>query len=129
MWSGSHLDIPDGWALCDGTNGTPDLTNRFIRSYAPWWPAHNQGGGWTHDHQINVASDAHDHSGNAGSSQDNLAAGNEVTGTYPAGDIQTTTSGHGHSLIINSDEHDHLGSSIAGSHVPLYYSLCFIMKL
>ncbi len=28
MWSG--LTIPSGWALCDGTNGTPDLRGRFI---------------------------------------------------------------------------------------------------
>ena len=30
MWSGSITNIPSGWALCDGTNGTPDLRNRFI---------------------------------------------------------------------------------------------------
>lgn len=28
MWSGT--EIPDGWALCDGTNGTPDLRGRFV---------------------------------------------------------------------------------------------------
>ena len=28
MWSGSEL--PDGWAYCDGDNGTPDLRGRFI---------------------------------------------------------------------------------------------------
>jgi microcystin-dependent protein len=30
MWSG--LTTPNGWALCDGTNGTPDLRGRFILS-------------------------------------------------------------------------------------------------
>lgn len=30
MWSGSISSIPKGWALCDGTNGTPDLRDRFI---------------------------------------------------------------------------------------------------
>jgi microcystin-dependent protein len=30
MWSGSILSIPAGWALCDGTSGTPDLRNKFI---------------------------------------------------------------------------------------------------
>ena len=30
LWSGSSASIPSGWALCDGTNGTPDLRNRFI---------------------------------------------------------------------------------------------------
>lgn len=30
MWSGTLATIPAGWALCDGTNGTPDLQNKFI---------------------------------------------------------------------------------------------------
>jgi microcystin-dependent protein len=30
MWSGAIADIPSGWQLCDGTNNTPDLRNRFI---------------------------------------------------------------------------------------------------
>jgi len=33
MWAGSIGDIPSGWALCDGTNGTPDLRGRFIVGY------------------------------------------------------------------------------------------------
>jgi len=30
MWSGAIANIPSGFALCDGTNGTPDLTDRFV---------------------------------------------------------------------------------------------------
>ena len=30
MWSGSIASIPAGWFICDGTNGTPNLTNRFV---------------------------------------------------------------------------------------------------
>ena len=30
MWSGAINAIPDGWALCNGENGTPDLRDRFI---------------------------------------------------------------------------------------------------
>ena len=30
MWHGEVNDIPDGWAICNGENGTPDLRNRFI---------------------------------------------------------------------------------------------------
>jgi hypothetical protein len=30
MWSGSIATIPTRWALCDGTNSTPDLRDRFI---------------------------------------------------------------------------------------------------
>jgi microcystin-dependent protein len=34
MWSGAVNTIPSGWALCDGTNGTPDMTNRFVMGTA-----------------------------------------------------------------------------------------------
>jgi len=30
LWSGTVAAIPTGWALCDGTNGTPDLTGKFV---------------------------------------------------------------------------------------------------
>lgn len=30
MWSGSIASVPSGYQLCDGTNSTPDLRNRFI---------------------------------------------------------------------------------------------------
>jgi len=31
MWSGSVISIPAGWALCDGTNGTPNLSGKFVK--------------------------------------------------------------------------------------------------
>jgi microcystin-dependent protein len=30
MWYGTALTVPTGWAICDGTNGTPDLRDRFV---------------------------------------------------------------------------------------------------
>jgi len=30
LWSGSIATIPANYALCDGTNGTPDLRDRFV---------------------------------------------------------------------------------------------------
>lgn len=30
MFNGKAEDIPSGWAICDGTNGTPNLLDRFI---------------------------------------------------------------------------------------------------
>jgi hypothetical protein len=30
LWSGTIATIPTGWALCNGSNGTPDLRNRFV---------------------------------------------------------------------------------------------------
>lgn len=30
MWGGTINSIPSGWRLCDGTNNTPDLRDRFV---------------------------------------------------------------------------------------------------
>ncbi len=30
MWSGTISNIPSGWSLCNGSNGTPDLRNKFV---------------------------------------------------------------------------------------------------
>lgn len=35
MWGGNVSEIPTGWSLCDGTNGTPDLRSRFVVGYNP----------------------------------------------------------------------------------------------
>ena len=29
-WYGQRYQVPENWAICDGTQGTPDLRNRFI---------------------------------------------------------------------------------------------------
>lgn len=44
IWSGSISDIPKGWALCDGNNGTPDLTRRFIVGAGNGIYTHYKGG-------------------------------------------------------------------------------------
>ena len=33
MWSGEVNQIPQGWRLCDGENGTPDLRDKFVLGY------------------------------------------------------------------------------------------------
>jgi microcystin-dependent protein len=30
MWSGSVASVPSGWYICDGNNGTPNLTGKFV---------------------------------------------------------------------------------------------------
>jgi hypothetical protein len=30
LWAGLEIEIPTGWSLCDGLNGTPDLRSRFV---------------------------------------------------------------------------------------------------
>lgn len=33
MWSGKIQTIPQGWVLCDGNNGTPNLSDSFVLGY------------------------------------------------------------------------------------------------
>jgi hypothetical protein len=47
MWAGLVVNIPAGWALCNGLNGTPDLTDRFIKGALV---AGTTGGNATHTH-------------------------------------------------------------------------------
>lgn len=55
MWSGSLFNIPSGWALCNGANGTPDLRNRFIMGAGSSYNPGNIGGSTSHSHAITVA--------------------------------------------------------------------------
>jgi hypothetical protein len=32
IWKGFQSNIPPGWVICDGANGTPNLTDKFIRA-------------------------------------------------------------------------------------------------
>jgi len=32
MWHGLIANIPSGWVICDGNNGTPNLLDRFVQS-------------------------------------------------------------------------------------------------
>jgi len=50
MWSGLLVNIPSGWALCDGTAGTPDLRDRFVRGAAAGADPGATGGAATHTH-------------------------------------------------------------------------------
>jgi hypothetical protein len=44
LWSGSVVSVPDGWALCDGENGTPDLRDRFVVGAGDSYEAGTTGG-------------------------------------------------------------------------------------
>ena len=44
LWSGSVASIPTGWALCDGTNSTPDLRDRFVVGAGSTYSVDDTGG-------------------------------------------------------------------------------------
>jgi len=50
MWAGNIDSIPAGWELCNGSNGTPDLREKFIRGTPPGENPGTLGGSLTHNH-------------------------------------------------------------------------------
>jgi hypothetical protein len=44
MWAGLLTQIPGGWLLCDGTNNTPDLRDRFVVGAGLSYAAFQTGG-------------------------------------------------------------------------------------
>jgi microcystin-dependent protein len=140
MWSGSIASIPAGWALCNGTNGTPDLRDRFIvgagTTYTPGatggaatntlsqanLPAH------THTFSATTSSDgSHGHTGSTDSTGSHTHATNIFTqgsGDFPfanvagsANMVNTASAGaHAHNLTINSaGAHTHTLSGTTSS--------------
>ena len=67
MWSGSVASIPLGWYLCNGSNSTPDLRNRFVVGAGGSYNPGNTGGA----DSVTLSTSqipAHSHSGSTGSS-------------------------------------------------------------
>jgi len=67
IWSGSEGSIPTGWQICDGTNGTPNLQDRFVVGSGDDYTTDDTGGQTTvnlqHDHDYAAeASEAGSHS-------------------------------------------------------------------
>ena len=50
IWSGLVTSIPISWQLCDGTNNTPDLRNRFVVSAGSAYAVNSTGGSLNHIH-------------------------------------------------------------------------------
>jgi hypothetical protein len=53
MWTGALADIPEGWVLCDGSDDTPGLQDRFIRgTESDEEPGATGGTSSSHDHVV-----------------------------------------------------------------------------
>lgn len=93
MWSGTLATIPAGWALCDGTNGTPNLQNKFILATSSGINPGNTGGADT----VTIATA-------------NLPSHKHTTAAGPTGlNLSATTT-------INTASNDSTG--LAGKYVP-----------
>lgn len=132
MWSGSILSIPTGWFLCDGTNSTPDLRNRFIVGAGSTYAVGVTGGSAnatlvSHTHTASVVDPGHTHTTNpatslVGTAQQNAPGGAVANpGTPTTLSINSNTTGIS---VTNSTE----GSSATNANLPPYYALAYIMK-
>jgi hypothetical protein len=130
MWSGSIASIPSGWYLCNGSNGTPDLRDRFIVGAGSTYAVAATGGSAdavvvSHTHTASVTDPGHYHtlivpqnrigSGGTNSSYRQIW---EQTG-YGATDTALTGIS-----VSNSTT----GVSGTGANLPPYYALAYIMK-
>ena len=113
-WAGSSLDIPTGWALCDGTNGTPNLTHRFLMGTPPVEKAGATGGDTPHDH------------GGATSTTSLSTASADPPGRSCGGNSCTWKT---HNHIHNHDfTHSHNGIP-NDQPLPPYYEVAYLMNL
>lgn len=104
IWRGAIVDIPFGWALCDGNNGTPNLQNQFVVGAGDTYAVDDTGGALFHEHDF--TGDGHDHS---------LPLGAEVDSGFNQARDTTTEPG--------------VGTTDPAQSIPPYYALAYIMKV
>ena len=96
LWSGAQAAIPAGWALCNGSNGTPDLRNRFVVGAGNTYSVAATGG------STDAALVAHTHSATLSGS------------TAGAGSHSHGVSDPGHNHSVNDPGHSHSHASPTG---------------
>jgi hypothetical protein len=139
MWSGSVASIPSGWALCNGSNGTPDLRNRFVVGAGSTYAVAATGGSadaivvsHTHTATSTVTDPGHNHSyinpklpsGGTNSYQN----GPQGT-TWRSENISSDNTGSKTTGITVATTNASTGSSGTNANLPPYYALAYIMKL
>ena len=107
LWSGAANAIPSGFVLCDGTNSTPDLRDRFVVGAGNSYAVGATGGATTDSITVSV-------SGTTGG---------------PSSPYSTSVGTASPKHASNTHTHSFSGSGSATvDTLPPYYALCYIMK-
>ena len=132
MWSGAISSIPSGWQLCNGTNGTPDLRNKFIvgawsdnaNVAYPNVPPGGTGG------SANAVLIAHDHTISPDKVLSSANGGpTTLQGSSSGTPLNYNTSTDSATVGINSSGNASTTQTGTNANLPPYYALAYIMKL
>jgi len=125
-WNGVLSHIPNGWVLCDGSNGTPDLRGKFILGESSVHPMSQTGG--EESHVLTVAEmPTHHHYWQIGYE---LIPAN-TNGEYSlssAADIVEYAGGAWGSGVYPLQQTTDTGNNQPHNNMPPYYSLAYIMR-
>jgi hypothetical protein len=129
LWYGSIGSVPLGWYLCDGTNGTPDLRDKFVVGAGSTYSVAATGGTAdaivvSHTHTATVTDPGHTHTATTGT----LAGAQFQSGNlgFPRETNNTTTTASAVTSI--SVANSTAGVSGTNANLPPYYALAYVMK-
>lgn len=145
MWSGTVATIPSGWYLCDGSNGTPDLRDKFVigataddggAAKTNVTGSYTQSGGskdavnvsHTHTATSVVTDPGHFHSVLPEGAGTSSGTGNYLTGATSNASYGSLSTGSKTTGITVATSNSTEGSSGTNANLPPYYALAFIMK-
>ena len=143
LWSGSTGNIPSGWVLCNGSNSTPDLRDRFVVGAGNSYSVGATGGSNTATDTVSISgSDTVNISvsGNAQTTSNNMNWLEAISTSYSYSNRRWTSnatqqaafsyhrltipfSGSGSDTVNISDT-----DTVSIDTRSPYYALCYIMK-